>query len=159
MEALLSKGAMEDEFFVAAPWQDEATLSPAGQCRLPIRWLGGALAAKRGAQSLPASELDRCWVSMSGERLLGAVRVVRTARHVAEVTLFRIDPECQHTAIVPRLIRNVHEYCREQGCLKVIVEAGVMPAWMLAAMGQFGFLFLRQSRFRGRQLCEFRRGV
>ena len=124
----VSNRVRDDAVKEPARVEDELTVSRIESRVSPVQHGPARSHAGKAAEGFwPPYDLDRFWVSMLGDRMVGALGLVRVAQRVAKITLFHVDPDWQHTVVVARLLQPVYEYCWEQGCLKVIVEAGAMP--------------------------------
>jgi hypothetical protein len=71
------------------------------------------------------------WVTELNGHIVGLIGVVHSAGRVV-INRFRIDPKWQHTKVLTELLRYVHEYCVSQGGLRVAIEEGCMPGWIVA---------------------------
>jgi CheY-like chemotaxis protein len=90
-----------------------------------------------------------------GEQVVGVIGISQVARHVVKICQFRLDPQWHHTSISRSMIDRVREYCWSQGCLKLVVETGSVPGWMLGMLGRRGFRLVRQHAVEGKSTHEF----
>jgi CheY-like chemotaxis protein/N-acetylglutamate synthase-like GNAT family acetyltransferase len=102
------------------------------------------------------ARFDCLWISQLGDRVVGAVGLIHIRRRAVQLTKFRIDPDWQHTSIPRNLVRRVHDYCRDHGRLKLVVETGAAPGWFHVLIQQSGFHLARQPALAGKAVMEFR---
>ena len=71
---------------------------------------------KKDAPRRTPKEINCLWASRIGGRIVGLAHLVGAEGQAVAVTLFRVDPEYRHTAILTNLIDRVRDFCGERGC-------------------------------------------
>ena len=90
------------------------------------------------------------WQCHVGGESVGILGLIHVGRHVVRLCPFRIDPQWQHTAALTRLLQRAHEYCWNHSCLKVLVEEGSAPQWLLTSWTVTAFTSPGGARRRGK---------
>ncbi len=98
---------------------------------------------------------DCIWVATIDNRAVGTVRISHHASHVARVNIFRIHPAWQHTAVLTKLIEQVHRYCWNYGYLKLVLESLAAPAIVRTMLAHHGFHLVRRRRILERDWLEY----
>jgi len=99
--------------------------------------------------------IDCLWVTELQGRVVGMIGLVHCKRHIVRICRFRIDPAWQHTGVLDGLMHSIHDYCCDHGCLKVLVEIGDVPHWVMTALARRGFHFVRRKTHGDRDMLEF----
>jgi CheY-like chemotaxis protein len=118
-------------------------------------YTGHATETKVRPQGAGRAKFDCLWITELADRVVGAIGLVHISRRAVKVTKFRVDPDWQHTSISSGLLRRVHDYCRDHGGLKLVVEAGCAPGWFPDLIQQAGFHLMRQRTAAGKAVWEF----
>jgi hypothetical protein len=101
-------------------------------------------------------EINCLWASRIGGRIVGLVHLVGIEQQAVSITLFRVDPEFRHTAILTNLIDRVRDFCCQRGCPAVQLESHVAPQWVLRQFGARGLHLVRHTLACGQDLYDFR---
>jgi hypothetical protein len=110
----------------------------------------------RAAGGRAGKPIDCLWLSKIAGRTVGMVRLVGTEQRAVRLSLFHIDPEWQHTAIVANLLQYVHDFCCERGCGTLQLAPRVAPQWVPGFIAGRGFRPLRRRLISGQDMLEFR---
>jgi len=71
------------------------------------------------------------WVVEIGGEVIGEVDLVHDSRTTARLRRLRIDPAWQRTAALSRLIQCVQQFCWHHGRLRLNLEPGCAPRWLV----------------------------
>jgi N-acetylglutamate synthase-like GNAT family acetyltransferase len=148
-----SKDVVQDELSPATPWALGRRHAKASALIPSLPDRGSFLHQPKTRAA--ATRLDCLWISVSDDQAIGVLGVFQAAQHVAAITCFRVDPQWQHTAVVTRLLRELHRFCEKRDCLKVRVEVRAMPGWMFYTMERCGFIFSHRRQSVKKERWEF----
>mgnify|MGYP002821986870 CR=1 FL=1 len=103
----------------------------------------------------PATGPDQGHPSSRGEQVIGMVGVVATKTDVAEMRRLRVTPTYRRQGIAGRLLRSALAHCRDQGFLKVLLDARLEQTAAVQLFEREGFQFSRNRESAGVQIREF----
>ena len=89
------------------------------------------------------------------EQVIGMVGVVATKTDVAEMRRLRVTPSFRRQGIAGRLLRAALAHCRDQGFLKVLLDARLEQTAAVQLFEREGFQFSRNRESAGVQIREF----
>ena len=89
------------------------------------------------------------------EQVIGTLGVVATKTDVAEMRRLRVTPNFRRKGIAARLLRAALAHCREQGFLKVLLDARLEQTAAVQLFEREGFQFSRNRESAGMQIREF----
>ena len=89
------------------------------------------------------------------DRVIGMVGVVATKTDVAEMRRLRVTPNFRRRGIAARLLRAALGHCRDQGFLKVLLDARLEQTAAVQLFEREGFQFSRNRETAGVQIREF----
>ena len=89
------------------------------------------------------------------EQVIGMVGVVATKTDVAEMRRLRVTPSFRRQGIAGRLLRAALAHCRDQGLLKVLLDARLEQTAAVQLFEREGFQFSRNRESAGVQIREF----
>ena len=89
------------------------------------------------------------------DRVIGMVGVVATKTDVAEMRRLRVTPNFRRQGIAARLLRAALAHCRDQGFLKVLLDARLEQTAAVQLFEREGFQFSRNRETAGVQIREF----
>lgn len=89
------------------------------------------------------------------DRVIGMVGVVATKTDVAEMRRLRVTPNFRRQGIAARLLRAALAHCRDQGFLKVLLDARLEQTAAVQLFEREGFQFSRNRESAGLQIREF----
>ena len=89
------------------------------------------------------------------EQVIGMVGVVATKTDVAEMRRLRVTPSFRRQGIAGRLLRAALAHCRDQGFLKVLLDARLEQTAAVQLFEREGFQFSRNRESAGMQIREF----
>ena len=89
------------------------------------------------------------------DRVIGMVGVVATKTDVAEMRRLRVTPNFRRQGIAARLLRAALAHCRDQGFLKVLLDARLEQTAAVQLFEREGFQFSRNRETSGVQIREF----
>jgi CheY-like chemotaxis protein len=95
------------------------------------------------------------WTSELSGEVVGVIGLAHTSPHSVKIDEFRIRPEWQHTSIPKRLLEQVRQYCSDSGRMKLQVETGTVPGWLVTQIGRSGFRMAREAAVNGITMHEF----
>lgn len=108
---------------------------------------------------------NRFWVAVAPEqqatssapreRVVGMVGVVATKTDVAEMRRLRVTPNFRRKGIAARLLEAALAHCRDQGFLKVLLDARLEQTAAVQLFEREGFQFIRNRETAGVQIREF----
>jgi len=105
---------------------------------------------------------NRFWVAVAseqasgpGEQIIGMIGVVATKTDVAEMRRLRVTPHFRRQGIAARLLRAALAHCRDQGFLKVLLDARLEETAAIQLFEREGFQFSRNRETSGVQIREF----
>ncbi|MEN6495387.1 MAG: GNAT family N-acetyltransferase [Thermoguttaceae bacterium] len=98
---------------------------------------------------------DCVWAVTIDNRVVGVVSILHEGQHVARINTFRIHPDWQHTAALTKLVDRVHQYCWNQGYLKVTLEEGAAPAMVRKMLEHRGFHLVRCQNVVGKPRLDY----
>ena len=93
--------------------------------------------------------------SASRERVIGMVGVVATKTDVAEMRRLRVTPSFRRQGIAARLLQAALAHCRDQGFLKVLLDARLEQTAAVQLFEREGFQFSRNRETAGVSIREF----
>ena len=93
--------------------------------------------------------------SAQRERVIGMVGVVATKTDVAEMRRLRVTPNFRRKGIAARLLEAALAHCRDQGFLKVLLDARLEQTAAVQLFEREGFQFIRNRETAGVQIREF----
>ncbi len=93
--------------------------------------------------------------SASRERVIGMVGVVATKTDVAEMRRLRVTPSFRRQGIAARLLQAALAHCRDQGFLKVLLDARLEQTAAVQLFEREGFQFSRNRETAGVHIREF----
>lgn len=94
------------------------------------------------------------WVVEIGDQIVGEVELVHDSQHTATLRHLRIDPAWQRTAALSRLIECVRQFCWDHGRLRLKLEPGCAPRWMLQVLQRRGLQLSSRWQTGGRDIWE-----
>ena len=124
--------------------------------REPLDRRAAPVLRERPARSRANEQIDCLWLSRIGGRTVGMVRLVGAQDQAVRLSLFHIDPEWQHTAIVSNLMQYVYDFCCERGCSTLLLAPHVVPQWVPQFINGRGFQLLGRKAVAGQEIWEFR---
>jgi len=86
------------------------------------------------------------WVVEIGNQVVGEIALVHDSQHTALLRHLRIDPAWQRTAALSRLLECADQFCRTHGRLRLNLEPGCAPRWMLQVLQRRGLRFSSQRQ-------------
>ena len=89
------------------------------------------------------------------DRVIGMVGVVATKTDVAEMRRLRVTPNFRRQGIAARLLRAALAHCRDQGFLKVLLDARLEQTAAVQLFEREGFQFSRNRETAGVHIREF----
>ena len=89
------------------------------------------------------------------ERVIGMVGVVATKTDVAEMRRLRVTPSFRRQGIAARLLQAALAHCRDQGFLKVLLDARLEQTAAVQLFEREGFQFSRNRETAGVHIREF----
>lgn len=89
------------------------------------------------------------------QHIIGMVGVVATKTDVAEMRRLRVTPNFRRQGIAARLLRSALAHCRDQGFLKVLLDARLEQTAAVQLFQREGFQFSRNRESAGVQIREF----
>ena len=89
------------------------------------------------------------------ERIIGMVGVVATKTDVAEMHRLRVTPSFRRQGIAARLLQAALAHCRNQGFLKVLLDARLEQTAAVQLFEREGFQFSRNRETAGVRIREF----
>jgi GNAT superfamily N-acetyltransferase len=78
------------------------------------------------------------WVVEIGGQVVGEAELIHEDLHSARLHRLRIDPAWQRTQALWRLIHSVHQYCYDHGRLRLQLDAGCAPRWVMTLLRRNG---------------------
>lgn len=87
--------------------------------------------------------------------IVGMVGVQCEDVHTAVIRRLRVEPEHQRRGIGTRLIEQALAFCREQGYLKVVLDARVTQERAITLFERFSFQLNRTRNVRGERILDF----
>lgn len=127
----------------------------AGKPASPDAWLGPrpALTNRKLRDSQPTwRPKEYQWVVEIGGQIVGEIRLVHDSQHTALLRHLRIDPAWQRTAALSRLIECVRQFCWNHGRLRLNLEPGCAPRWMLHVLRRRGLQFSSRWQTGGKDI-------
>jgi len=94
------------------------------------------------------------WIVEIGGQVIGEVDLVHDSHHTALLRRLRIDPAWQRTAALSRLIECVRQFCWNHGRLRLHLEPGCAPRWMLHVLQQQGLRLSSPCQTGGQEIWE-----
>jgi hypothetical protein len=83
---------------------------------------------------------NRCvWAMRLHDQYVGFVQTVRVAHGIVKIERLQVDPHWQHTSVLQGLLDQIHQYCQEHGCDRLIAPRGSMPGWLVSQLPRYGF--------------------
>lgn len=107
------------------------------------------------ASEQPATSQAPEQASGPGEQIIGMIGVVATKTDVAEMRRLRVTPHFRRQGIAARLLRAALAHCRDQGFLKVLLDARLEETAAIQLFEREGFQFSRNRETSGVQIREF----
>ncbi len=107
---------------------------------------------------------SRFWVAELAEALkrataasliIGMIGVQCEDANTAMIRRLRVEPAHQRRGIGTRLIEQAVAFCREQGYLKVVLDARVTQERAIALFERFSFQLNRTRQVRGERILDF----
>lgn len=92
------------------------------------------------------------WVVEIGGQVVGEIELVHDSQHTALLRHLRIDPAWQRTAALSRLLECAHQFCWNHGRLRLDLEPGCAPRWMLQVLQRRGLRFSNRRQTGGRDI-------
>lgn len=89
------------------------------------------------------------------EQVIGMVGVVATKTDVAEMRRLRVTQHFRRQGIAARLLRSALAHCRDQGFLKVLLDARLEQTAAVQLFEREGFQFSRNRESAGVRIREF----
>ena len=89
------------------------------------------------------------------EQVIGMVGVVATKTDVAEMRRLRVTPHFRRQGIAARLLGSALAHCRDQGFLKVLLDARLEQTAAVQLFEREGFQFSRNRKSSGVHIREF----
>jgi len=105
-------------------------------------------------KAIPHSQDHYVWAAELQGRVVGMIDLVREGPHVARIRRLRVDPAWQHTAVLNKLIQRVHDYCWDQGCMKLVLDAGSTPRWILRLLERLGCQVVERDGAMAKNVLE-----
>lgn len=107
------------------------------------------------AQIVRRGAVTRTWVADFLGEIVGVITVVHDAPQTSLVKQLAVHPGWQHRGITRQMLARAAEYLREQGILKLSIDAEVPTAGAQAALGAMGFTFGGERKRGGRRRLQF----
>lgn len=135
-----------------------ASRENAGHLGQPIRRPRRGLRPSHGPapreRTVTESRDHYVWVTELQGRVVGMVDLVRDGPHVARIRRLRVDPAWQHTAVLTKLIQRVHDYCWDHGCMKLVLDAGGTPRWVVGLLERLGCQVIQRDGAIAKNMLE-----
>lgn len=131
------------------PKSNEAISPEAWFGRSPI--MGDRRAQEDGSVWRPR---EYHWVVKIGGQVIGEVDLVHDSHHTALLRRLRIDPAWQRTAALSRLIECVRQFCWNHGRLRLNLEPGCVPRWMLPMLQRRGVQLSSRWQTGGQEIWK-----
>ncbi|MFG0330600.1 MAG: GNAT family N-acetyltransferase [Phycisphaerales bacterium] len=87
--------------------------------------------------------------------VVGMVGVLHRGESVAEIRRLRVDPDHRMRGIGTRLMEQALSFCRDSGCLKVVLDTWIERAPAIALFERFGFQLNRSRKVGEKTIVEF----
>ena len=87
--------------------------------------------------------------------MVGAVELRHEGPDTAEICLFRVDPEWQHTSVPRKLLQCVRGHSRHYGLTRISMEPRMVPRWLLQSLRRRGFRLAGYASPFGKLVLEF----
>lgn len=99
---------------------------------------------------------DSCfWVAEYREEVIGMIGVQKTSEGTAEIRRLRVREDYRRKGVGARLMEMAVAFCRDHGCLKVILDVRIERGPAISLFENFGFTHGRSRDIEGRRTLDF----